>query len=487
VATLCVFAAVLVLSTLWLRPLDPPSKVAPRQDPVGSNRADPLTPAAATRRPATPVAPSDHERSGVGPEQRELRVPADRRKLLVRVTDPHEVPVAGAYVRLTTFTPKSSRSSFPWRGEAVHGRTDWFGMLPLEYPARGVGSGGQPIELGEVSLLVEHRTYPSRSCRARVDDTELHVILELGSVVIVSGWIDDPSERVLDVRPLLEDRIRVNRADWVPIGDGRLSCNRIPPGPHEVVLLAELDGASYSSAATELELAPGAREELHLRLFPPRVLEGRFEDCVPRPVLNGQVEAAWTGVGSTGAILRTFSAAVGEDGSFRLDGLPQEEIEIIGLCDGWSSRTSPVPGDPILRRVPTVSAEHEGAFVLPMETTAYLEATVLDPEGTPLADALVQVNPNVNWRGGFSELFALSNKFTELERRGWIVTTDSSGRASLANIPPQENLWVLVKHPHFQMPRTTSPRGTVGPGEWVACEPGKTTALEVVLEDRVPR
>ena len=406
--------------------------------------------------------------------------------LRIRVTDRFDTPIALATVLATGFRSEATPGTgYGWRWGTTRDKTDTEGIAELDYPVWVRGTQGQWLFLSKVIFTVEHPEYSTTRVEGSVEEEEIHVVLAYGSVLIVSGWIDSPTERILDLDPLLCYDARVGGEDWVPVRDGRLSCNRIPLGRHIVVLRHERDGIPFSSEGAEFELVESDQKELHLQLLPPRTLRGTLDPRVPRPVEHGQVRlAVESGARERAAVLmQYFSATVAPDGSFGLEDLPPGEIEIIGLCDGWTSVSNPAPDNEYVPRTQVVPEDNEGMFVLLMEPAARLEVTVLDPAGVPLEGAMVQMSPNVHWKTGYSQIFASTYDGKEIARRQWFARTDESGVARLANLPPKKYESVIVRHQHYRMRMAITLSGQERRGAWVDLESGEVAKLTVQLEE----
>jgi len=482
--------AVLVLALLWLaRPQDRGSPEVAGPSPAASP-----VPARATVTPAALDAASELRVADVAPRPVETPSEAapepaiDReelRALRIRVTEGRDAPIARATVSVTGFRSAAEPGSWHgWRWDTVRVETDSDGTAQIDHHVWSQSMQGAWIALSTLILQVEHPSYQTASVEAAVGDEEVHVVLELGSVLVVSGWIGSPDAFVLDVRPTLCYDARVDFGDWVPLRDGRLSCNKIPAGRHVIRLRAERDGVGYASDGTEFELLPDDQQELCLELHPPRTLRGELDPAVPRPIEHGQVRAAvQSGARERGAVLAEYFAAdVDAQGAFELTGLPPGETEVIGLCDGWTSVSLPPAEGSSSPGPQLVPEDLKGVFVLRMEPAASLALTVLAPDGAPLSGARVQANPNVHWATGFSQMFVHTDSWEEWGRRRWVTATDEQGVAQLANLPPTKGEYLLVSHSGCQMPVVSGPWGRDARGLWVDLVSGETTRAELRLE-----
>jgi len=262
-----------------------------------------------------------------------------------------------------------------------------------------------------------------------VGETGRVLQLEFGSVLIVSGYIGDPNNVVFDIEPRLSANAMVGYKDWEPLRDGRLSTNRTQPGEHTLYLeYTDPDGVAYFSELETVVIEAGGRRELALELEPAWTLRGRLASNVPRPVLEGEVMVNQLFVGDerSGAH-RTQRAKIEADGTFVLSNLPPGKGEIIGLCDGWASRTEPGtrPHQIILQQFEAGDED----FVLEMDQTADFTLEILGPGGEPLPGAELSCWPNVRWSNSVAQIF-LERTFT--------ARADSSGVARLTGLPAGE-------------------------------------------------
>jgi len=416
-------------------------------------------------------------------------------RVAIRIEDVHGNPIAQARLHATQWRPVEDPGSSIWWGEDGYmGESGPDGVVRLEYTKRHPTSNEGTRTLMSVGYEITHPEFITHTEHGLdVADGDTVVVLERGSFLIVSGWMDWPDrgrEAILDVTPHLSYDVDVSAADWIPIGDGRPSCSRIPPGAHELYLSHEAsDGRVWYSEVTRFELVEGEQVELALQLLPPRSMTGRLSEDVLRPVTNGEVELNLYvgGRGDASVMLRTYRVDVQSDGSFAFEGLPPGAGEIIGLCDGWvsarerladSNWIEPETEGERRRWVPLwglqqldPAAYAEDPYVLAMEPTGHARITVLDPDGGALAGATVSSWPNIHWSIGYSNIFL---------DRTWQAVTDDDGVALLENMPGEglTFLGVTTKEGYL-MPLTKdgSDRGVS-----VELAPGETASLTVRMD-----
>src|SRR5262249_42140883 len=135
-------------------------------------------------------------------------------------------------------------------------------------------------EAGELTFKGSHPDFVTKMVdNFKVGAEKRVVVLDHGAFVIVSGWIDSPSQRIVDVEPHLTWEVKLPENAWQKIRDGRLSTANIPTGAHAIYLKhSRGEKGTYYSAVTPFSLAEAEQKELHLQLVPAARLEGKLED-----------------------------------------------------------------------------------------------------------------------------------------------------------------------------------------------------------------
>lgn len=456
------------------RPLEPPAQLAtsarapePMEVPVDSR-----APAAGSAPPAPrPPEPAPSATPPVAGHQKETAW------LEFHVRDPRGNPIPEAKVSLTCYRTREDPGSSTSYGELMPTATsDPKGVARLEYPRRlEEWNHPEQHEVGTVCYTIAHPDFVAiEEWSLDVSKGPVEVVLRHGALLIVAGFVGDRSTLLTDVQPHLTDEVSVEPSDWVPVRDGRPSCNRLPPGRHALYLTRKAEGGTWASAVVEFELAEEEVRELTLELQASRRWSGTLDPRVPRPVANGEVLLNLY-VGnpdrSGPKALRTYGAPVDAGGNFTLDGLPPGRGEIIGMCEGWvSSRPESVGEDAL--ELQQVDPSSDEPFVLAMEPTARLELLVLDPDGKPVEGAQVHMWPNVHWSIGYAQMF--------LERE-WQALTDAAGRAEIVNIPAgNEHLAIAAEG--LCLPRILTKWGSERRHAEATLIAGETTTLELRLE-----
>ncbi len=354
------------------------------------------------------------------------------------VVDPYDVPVPEAQIRFQFVG--SDSASWAWPFEPPVLETDAAGRARLRLPRR---SWDRTIE--KYSFEVLHERFGAREHVEEATGGTVRVVLEPGVFVIVTGWIGSRDRVVTDLRIQSDHEAKLSPDQWTPLRDGRLACSRLQAGPH-VLFLEHVDagGQRWFSRLVDLELAAGEQRELHVELLPARTIRGRLDPAVPRPVTNGRVTTAlhngrvdW----DAPVLFDMRDADIAADGTFEIEEAPPQFLDVVAVCDGWSSTPPPVePGREWMDRIQRFGPDElEDEVVVAMQPTASLELTFLDPDGRPLSDAWVILNPNVHWNAGYA---------TILFGEGVSARSDAAGRAVIQNLLPGDE-WASMGHADF--------------------------------------
>lgn len=390
----------------------------------------------------------------------------ERAWITLRIYDEYGAKVAGATVdrlwllnagqRSTTATPETSPE-----------RSGSDGVLKLAYPRRF----DRERLVDGLSLSIHHPEFAPYESGWLALAPELEIILVRGEMLVLSGWIDTPSNVIDDFdAPQFSDEVELEDGDWQTRSDGRRMTARVPLGRHFVQLRHWCEAGVYWSALTEFEMRPRATTELHLELQPSVRLRGRLSDEVPRPVIDGRVSVAVFRANPANAessgFLRRSPTTIDAEGEFEIPFLRAERVQLIAICRGWVSprvmANSPEdlglalqPGEDwrtVRERLgedaltyPLIELQAlDRVLEVAMEPTATLEFHALDDRGSPLAGVRVSAWPNVYWEGVGSSMVA--HDFS------WSALTDDAGIARVDSLPAGEHYY-RVEHPQFELPR----------------------------------
>ncbi len=401
-------------------------------------------PAVAERASDPPSAAPPREPVSNRPDVDETWDPEARGVMLLRVVDDLGNPIADA--RISAWAMRSVHqpgTHMLWRGEPEVGRTDGAGRCELPYWTWAVPES----KTAKITLSVSHPHFATLDgLDLEVGEGEHEIVLERGTLLSVSGWIDDPAERIFEVDVhaycpggWLQDE------GWQRAAGRPPSTLQAPPGPVTLWIDAERHGKRLASAPHTALLAKGAPEHIHLQLRPMPGLRGRIDRSVPRPIRDGLAIVHVTH--SSGAFDLTATqrqVEIAADGTFDFGVLPPGLAEVIALCDGYRSPWEHPEGEPMtdagmeredlppwVARSFNVwadlrSVEGNAEIEVPMLETATCVVRVEDQDGAPLADASVTFFPNARFATG-AQLFFGHERYAG--------QTGADGRATVAGLP----------------------------------------------------
>ncbi|MDB6067958.1 MAG: hypothetical protein JWR26_4166 [Pedosphaera sp.] len=354
---------------------------------------------------------------------------------VIRVVDIAGKPIPGAIIRPDGLRPKRINSHHGWTDERevkpTPVVTDAQGIARVPYPRYVF----EKTETGQISFGVEHTNYcsdrPFRVVSAappanatlkdkagflfmlvtkRVVTRPDPVVLKLGGIAKVSGYLGSKENLIPQIHPQLDSMTLPRKGFWVSENSASLMNRRIPEGANALRLVyLPPSGRVCFSDAVYFAAIPGQTNEFCLELKPGIRLSARLDNSVPRPVINGRVQVSVTSqpTNTSGKSVSWRAwKTVNPDGTFSFDSLPPGKAEVIAMCDGFKSKDGAVAkiSDFCMPQVFQLNgADIDGAIA--MEPTANFEATILDDKGQPLADAGVFFWPNVIWNGVGSTIF----------------------------------------------------------------------------------
>jgi hypothetical protein len=286
---------------------------------------------------------------------------------------------------------------------------------------------------------------------------------------------------------------------WIRPEPGVLVTRRLAAGLQTVrAVQVETNGAVWFSDVISITAVAGQTNELVVDLKRGVAVHGQLDATVPRPVRNGRVVAhVWPkGLRPQDSPPQWHAWTTNrEDGSFDFGSLPEGDLEIVVLCDGFVSTNGPGKFQmhyPQQHQLGT----NDLAVRIGMEPTARLEVTVLDDKGNPLKDAHVATWPNVRY-GEWSATMLVGDRYNTAEQLmpqpaskfdfwsrkvpDFEGTTDSSGLAVIANLPKEVKEF-NVEHAQFTLPAVVTPWGDKRREASVTLKLGQTNRVAVQLE-----
>ena len=450
---------------------------------------------------------------------------------LIQVVDAAGKPVARAIVRPDGLRTKAGPYASGHYGWVTGSNgvpddpvvTDNSGFARVPYPKHVF----ERIETGQISFSVNHPDFvsdrPFRAVtttppagapwrvwmnywrdrilqRAFVTQTD-PVVLEKGAILKISARGGPPG---VGAGQLFAQASRSWSADtnfWIRPEAGVIMTRRLAAGTQAVrVVQFETKGSAWFSDVAEVHAVSGQTNELFLELKPGVVLHGLIDALVPRPVRNGRVvvNVRPEGRRAQDSPPEWHSwAAIGENGTFEIGSLPQGDLEIVALCDGFVSTNGP---GQFQMRYPQkhVVGTNDLTITIGMEPTARLEVHVTDENGRPVRDARVSTWPNVRY-GEWSATILLSDCYNTTDfflsnsvaRSAWRNqsvrdfegTTDASGVAVVPNLPVTVTSFA-VEHPRLVLPALATTGGDKHRHATVKLFAGQTNQASVQLEPR---
>lgn len=432
--------------------------------------------------------------------------------IVVQVTTPDDEPIEGATVRPYGLRTRAERGSHYGWNPKTHGpnavlHTDAEGKIEIQYPKYVT----ERLETGEISLQVDHEEFRSVTADYSVDPAPIKVEMTRGrrySLQAVDATTDEPI--VKNVFCELSGEGGWN--EWKLLEDGTLRSRAVGLERDFLrVIVFPDDGPALFSAPFYLGNQPEQIRDYRLPnipVEPGRKIQGRLDDTVPRPVINGHVVLR-----AVNTIARNDRNSqlgwsdwvpIDAEGKFHFDSVPRNSIVMaVAVCDGYLSAAA-IPEELEEAGIEGEDAEAFSSssqilplvirlkdnlddWTLPMLPTASCRVTVLAPDGSPLPDAKVSAWPNQYFPGigstvignGYSSSKGLQlsaeqqkriwetesqNEMRKLGvltdfRTAYLHTTDENGVAVLHTLPGGQssavNGQISVKHQDYEMP--TSP------------------------------
>ncbi len=390
-------------------------------------------------------------------------------KVRLQVLNPEGEPIEGATIRPNGLRTRVERSSHHGWVKSRHGelplvKTDENGIAEVFCPKFVY----EKIETGQITWLVDHEDYIIFREDRSVDDAPAKIILQYGRRIVIGAVHAKSGDAITENLHASLGGGGFAFNEWNLTNSGMLMSRAVDKNRRMMrVFQSPPDGPVLFSAPIDLEKYGDKSGALirKVKLQAGTRIEGMIDKSVPRPVMNGTVSVTVV----EGVELKIWESRdswsdwtkIHADGSFVFDSLPRGGVvQMIAVCEGY---VSALPTEDEIKGVgfDTVSLDAVSTFVYPqvaelkgdritptikMDSTSACRVTVLDPDGKPLAGAMVMMFPNQYWFGRGSQ----------------IVGSGSSVRATLMLNAEQRKLmseWDLDNWHQLQELRVYSPGG----------------------------
>ena len=449
----------------------------------------------------------------------------------IRVLDAAGLPVPGAEIKVDGLRTKPG----PYQSSEYGWPTEQFGVPndPVKTGLDGYAKVPYPkyvserLETGTLCLSVSHPDFvsdrPERIVAAappagtpwrewlkiigdRVQRKALlvqtqPVVLQKGAILKLSVRADSPGPRETPLYGQVSGNANDDTNFWTRPQPSVLVTRRLGSGPHSVrAIRFDPQGWAWFSDVTNVQAVTGKTVEVVVDLKRGVALHGQLDPSTPRPITNGRITAQVWPVGCKPQDRPPRWHAwttIDKDGTFALGSLPEGDLEIVALCDGFVSTNGPGKFQP---RYPQkhVIGTNDLDISIGMEPTARLEVHVTDDKGQPLKDAHVIAWPNVRY-GEWSAVVLASDLYNTADsimskpratHNSWghgvadfEGITDSAGMAILPNLPTNVADF-YVEHPQFVLPAVLTPIGDKRRTASINLVAGITNHASVQMEKR---
>ena len=447
---------------------------------------------------------------------------------LFRVVDASGQPIAGA-----TILPEGLRTKegpyrsgwYGWRSDAAVSNapaiTDKNGYAHVPYPQFVF----ERIETGVLCLSVNHPDFvpdrPERNVaialpagaplvaqvkhlwdrvrRKKLIARPEPVVLQQGAVLKVSVA---PGTEVPPEGRLFAQVSGVDGNDsnyWLRPELDVILTRRLAAGTRTVrAVMLSSNEVAWFSEIVPITASAGQTNELVLTLKRGAMVRGQL-DGATTPIRNGRVVAhIWphgTKPQESPPQWHAWST-VKEDGSFTISSLPEGDLEIVAMCDGFVSTNG--PGQHRMRYPQKHSVSSNDLDVtIGMEPTARLEVKVTDGSGKALSGVRVMTWPNVRygeWAASIlmSDCYLTADFFLRKEKQkfwwnnpvpGFEGVSDTNGLAVLGNLPSEVDQ-LAIEHPQFALPIVRESTGEQHRQVNFTLAAGKTNRISIQLEPK---
>jgi hypothetical protein len=447
---------------------------------------------------------------------------------LIRVVDAAGKPVSGALIApdgLRTKPGPYESGHYGWRTAGnwptnTPVRTDSEGCARIPYPKYVF----ERIETGQISFSVTHPDFvPDRPFRVvtisppigappgvwldyvwyRIRQKALiarpdPVVLQRGATLRISLRSGSPLSQGTNWSAQISGVVTEDGQFWTRPEPGVLLTHQLAAGARNLRAVSfHPDGQTWFSDLIDITAVANQTNDVQVNLRPSITLHGRLDTIVPRPITGGRVIAhVWSSHQNPQSSPPQWHAwtPVRADGSFELASLPEGELEIVALCNGFVSTNGPGQFRGMHYPQKYSLGTNDPSIVIGMEPTASLAARVVDDHGNPVKGATVSTWPNVRY-GEWSAVILGTDTYNTadlMQNRApvepfWLkpspfqATSDGSGLAVIQNLPVEVTSF-SVDHPQLALPAVSTGSGQKRRESSVALAAGATNQAVVRLE-----
>jgi len=289
---------------------------------------------------------------------------------------------------------------------------------------------------------------------------------------------------------------------WIRPEPGVVVTRRLGAGPQKVrAVQFDTNGWAWFSDVISITGVAAQTNEIVTDLKRGVAVRGQLDARVPRPVTNGRIVVhVWPQGEKPEESPPQWHAwtTIREDGAFDVGPLPEGNLEIVALCNGFVSTNGPGQFPRMHYPQKHVLGTNDIQITVSMEPTACLEVQVLDDRGNCLKDARVSTWPNVRY-GEWAATVLASDRYNMADRMrdetdaksgvwwqsvpDFNATSDGSGLAVLRNLPVEVNE-LAVEHPRFALPAVVTAGGDKRRQATIMLQAGQTNHVVIRLEPR---
>ena len=411
--------------------------------------------------------------------------PVEMLSVKVLVTDPDGNPVEEAVVSPRGMRTKAERGSWwGWNdkrdGELPKVSTNAEGIAVIPYPKYTM----EKLETGELNLNVTHPEFIMFDADRNVKDDPAKVALERGFRIAATA-VDEAGERIkTDIYGITSG----SAGKWSLKNNGMLVSPTMKKDDC-LLRIVQIEEGQPIKFSERIKVEPGAGRRVMLKDHQLSLgvrVEGKLDESVKRPVINGRVAAyivrrvakddpRWDSKWNW-----SDAAEISEDGSFVFKSLPPDEVvQLIAVCHDWVP-AKPVLGD-VLKYFPDEKRQLANSwgglphvFQLPAKSGDKIDVTlqmvparsvkviVEDPEGNPIADADIYIGLNQYWFEAGSQMLGATHRTSDrltkpaakpkTFKARYFGKSDDEGIAILHDLPSSSRRSLSISCEGYELP-----------------------------------